>query len=74
MDSFIHASNTILNAGQGSTIFGSDLVQGDVQSGFFIQLNPVLVVAMATTVSEPPMLALMLLGLVVVMRARSKRA
>jgi hypothetical protein len=77
MDSFINVSHTILNAGQGTAIFGSDLVQGDAQSGFFIQLNPVLVVAIATppiTVSEPPILALMLLVLVAVMRAPSKRA
>jgi hypothetical protein len=77
MDSFINVSNIQLTANQGNTIFGSDLVQGDAQSGFFIQLNPVLVVAMATppiTVSEPSIMALMLLGLVAVMRAQNKRA
>jgi len=78
MDSFLGVNNTQLTANQGNTIFSSDLVQGDVQSGFFIQLNPVLVVAMATsppiTVSEPPILALMLLVLVAGIRARSKRA
>jgi hypothetical protein len=79
MDSFIGASNNLLTANQGSTIFGSGLVQQD-QTGFFIQLNPVLVVAMATPpppptmASEPPVVALMLLGLIGVMRARSKRA
>ncbi|OMH28027.1 hypothetical protein BGP75_21905 [Motiliproteus sp. MSK22-1] len=61
--------NTSLTAGQVANILASPLVQSD-SSGFFININPILILAEAVSVPVPaPATALlMLLGLLVVRR------
>ena len=64
-----------LNSDEVTTIFGSPLVQHDAQ-GFFIVINPVLIVAEAIEVPEPSTVYLVLVGLVAVgsrFRVRSGR-
>jgi hypothetical protein len=54
-----------LNAAEVTTIRSSQLVQQDA-GGFFILINPVLIVARATEVPEPSTVLLVLVGLVAV--------
>lgn len=63
-----------LNAAEVATIFASPLVQRDA-SGFFILINPILIIAAATEVPEPSTVLLVLLGLVAVgSRSRARRS
>ena len=60
-------NNTDLTAGQVASILASPLVQSD-SSGFFININPVLIIAEAVSVPGPATALLLLMGLLMVRR------
>lgn len=64
-------NSTALIASQVATILASSLVQND-QSGYFININPVLVVASSTSVAEPETIAIFALALAFVSVFRRK--
>lgn len=64
-------NSTALIASQVATILASSLVQSD-QSGYFININPVLVVASSTSVAEPETIAIFALALAFVSVFRRK--
>lgn len=67
-------NNTSLSSNEVSAILRSQFVQGDIQSGFFININPVLIVATASTpVPEPSTLLLLLLSISFLVRKNHKK-
>lgn len=65
---------TLLNSTEISTLRRSSLVQGDADSGYYIMINPVLVVAEASKViPEPSTTIILLSGLVLITLKRNKK-
>ncbi len=66
-------NGTTLTASEVLSIRSSPLVQGDSTNGFFININPVLIVARATNAISEPSIVFLMFSFIVLMGLNSKR-